>query len=223
MAEPFQFRAAKAHNIARRKLVHGIGINDAWYCISYKNSEGVQTKCPYYTKWRSMLRRCYDPTFLSRTPTYAGCSITKEWHLFSTFRKWMEKQDWVGKELDKDILVKGNKIYSPTTCVFISGEINKLLLDSESIRGAYPQGVNFYARVGKYRAYCKVEGTSVHLGYFFNIYQAEEAYCIFKANHITSVANRPEASSQPQLQEALLREAKAFSDRAELLSHKIED
>jgi len=54
----------------------------------------------------------------------------------------MVEQDWEGKEIDKDILVKGNKIYSPETCVFVDRAINLFLTDNGARRGICPIGVH---------------------------------------------------------------------------------
>jgi hypothetical protein len=42
----------------------------------------------------------------------------------------MEKQDWKGKELDKDLLVNGNKVYSPETCIFLTKKVNSFIIDT---------------------------------------------------------------------------------------------
>ena len=76
-----------------------------------------------------MLQRCYSESHLVRQPTYKGCSVCEEWLTFSNFKSWMEQQDWEGKQLDKDLLVYKNKIYSPETCVFVSSVINSFFVE----------------------------------------------------------------------------------------------
>lgn len=117
------------------KLVQGFGINDADYVVSKYESwyEGGERKlkilwqCPYYVKWRSMLNRCYSARYHKNKPTYIGCYVCEEWLTFSNFKAWMETQDWERKELDKDLLMEGNKEYGPNFCVFISRELNLFL------------------------------------------------------------------------------------------------
>lgn len=79
--------------------------------------------CHFYMRWMSMLKRCYDEGSLSRDPSYAGVTVCDEWLTFSNFKSWMEKQDWEGKCLDKGL--KGGREYSPSTCLFISGDLNR--------------------------------------------------------------------------------------------------
>jgi hypothetical protein len=88
-----------------------------------------------------MLRRVFSDKFLQENPSYEGCTVSQEWKKFSTFKAWMEQRVWEGLELDKDILVKGNKEYGPNTCCFVPKYINSLLLDVAKSRGDYPIGV----------------------------------------------------------------------------------
>lgn len=105
-----------------RSRVIGVGINDADYDTCVNGSV-----CPYYRKWADLLRRCYSKRFLEKRSSYKGCTVCKEWHTFSNFKRWMEKQDWEGKVLDKDLLSGDDKIYSPDTCVFLPSKINNFL------------------------------------------------------------------------------------------------
>lgn len=95
------------------KLVCGIGINNADYTTSLreelpkvngKRKYRILWACPFYKLWASMLQRCYSEKRLIKDPSYVGCSVHPDWHRFMNFRSWMEKQDWEGMELDKDIL-----------------------------------------------------------------------------------------------------------------------
>lgn len=168
------------------KLVCGIGINDADYTTNkfeYWYDEGKRKRkalwiCPYYQKWKSMLERCYSPRCKAKRPTYEGCSVCKEWHLFSNFKAWMEKQDWENKHLDKDLLVPKNRVYSPETCIFLHGSVNTFLTESNSTRGEFPVGVYWYKQADKFQAYCRNPFTNKqdHLGYFTNPEAAHQAW-----------------------------------------------
>ena len=79
---------------------------------------------------------------MSVSPTYKGCSVSEEWLRFSNFKRWMEKQDWDGKQLDKDILFEGNKVYSAETCVFVTSVVNSFTSDSGAKRGEWLIGVS---------------------------------------------------------------------------------
>jgi len=85
-------------------------------------------KVKSYSTWANMLQRCYSKTYHAKKPTYIECYVTEEWLNFQNFAEWFEKnynpeimERW---SLDKDILVKGNKVYSPETCCFVPYEIN---------------------------------------------------------------------------------------------------
>ena len=117
--------------------VFGVGIIGAKYPITIN---GVKTK--EYVLWKGMLQRCYSDT---QYPTYEGCEVSDNFKSFEYFYEWCNKQIGSGNEgwhLDKDLLVKGNKVYSEDTCVFIPKEINMVLTKSTASRGEYLIGVN---------------------------------------------------------------------------------
>lgn len=141
------------------KLVHGIGINDAGYQTNITEyAEGRQRliwRCPYYVKWKGMLRRCYS---LDSYKTYLSSKVvvTNDWLKFSNFRKWVVDQDVLEKDLskydlDKDLLGKDN-IYSPSTCVLVPHVINTFILDKSNTESPYPVGV--YLSRNKFVARC---------------------------------------------------------------------
>lgn len=129
----------------RNKLVHSVGINDADYPVAKTDTADGKTKqvwmCPYYNRWKSMLERCYSNSYQNKFPSYVGCVVCEEWLTFSNFKSWMEKQDWQGKQLDKDLLGDG-KIYSPDVCCFISDDLNKFLTFRKSSNKGLPSGVS---------------------------------------------------------------------------------
>ena len=132
---------------SKAKLVCGVGINDANY-ITEKRAmvDGRNVRvwaCPYVEKWRRVLKRCYSKKEQQRKPLYRGCTVCDDWLTFSNFKKWMVEQDWEGRQLDKDFLVEGNKVYSPSTCVFLPQKLNKFIILHNSARGDYPIGVSF--------------------------------------------------------------------------------
>ena len=89
-----------------------------------------------YLYWKCMIERCYDPYELNKRPTYIDCTVCKEWLNFQNFAKWYEENYYECNEhkmsLDKDILVKGNKIYSPETCIFVPMNINDMFTKSDA-------------------------------------------------------------------------------------------
>lgn len=170
-----------------RKPICGVGINDADYVVKPKIN-GKQIWCPIYKIWKNMLERCYDKKRHAKNPTYIGSTVSESWLTFSNFKKWMESQDYLGKELDKDIIVPNNKHYSPETCVFVTSEINLLLTDCGATRGKYPIGVSFSKGNNKYVAQCSVNSKHKNLGYYNTPEEASQVYNKFKVNHIRKVA-----------------------------------
>ena len=140
----------------RNKLVCGVGVNDADYQTTITESiDGKQVivwKCPIYYTWLNMLYRCYRSS-KERFPTYVSCSVVKEWHYFMTFKAWMDRQDWEGKELDKDILFPDNKIYGPDTCVFVDKAVNLFMSEKLNTGRELPCGV-YKTPNGNYTAKC---------------------------------------------------------------------
>ena len=199
----------------KKREVCGFGINDAEYQThkSTKNGRKYQ-RCPFYVRWSDMIKRCYYQKHLNRNPTYVGCSVCEEWRLFSNFKKWMEQQDWKGKQLDKDILLKGNKIYSPKTCIFVTQDVNKLLGDCGRARGDLPQGVHAckQCKSKKFRArFRRGKGTVVHLGYFKTSEEASEVYLKAKQDYILEIAENLK-DEDPRLKPALIRIAENLTD-----------
>ena len=102
-----------------------------------------------YATWSSMLQRCYDIEFKKKCPAYDGCEVCKEWLLFENFYEWLHSQSnfeqWLhGKRwaIDKDILVKRNKAYSPETCCLVPNNVNTLFTNRRNHRGNLPIGVS---------------------------------------------------------------------------------
>lgn len=130
----------------------------------------------------SMLVRSYCPNYQKQFPTYVGCSVVEDWHLFSKFKSWMEKQDWEGKQLDKDILFPGNKVYGPDTCVFIKPNINTFLIETNAGKSQLPIGVYWHNRDQKYVAQCNcvITGKRIFLGYYTTPIEAHKKWLSFK-------------------------------------------
>lgn len=148
-----------------------------------------------------MIHRCYDSILKERQPCYKECVLDENWLLFSNFKKWFDEHsvdDWA---LDKDILVKGNKVYSPNTCCFVPQEINSLLITSKKARGEYPIGV---CRKGKkYGATLNCNKTRVYLGTFDTITDAFNVYKKMKEKRIKEIADKWKDQLEPRVYEAL--------------------
>ena len=128
-----------------------------------------------------MLQRCYDEKHRYKNPTYIGCEVCNEWLNYQHFNEWIEDNYYEVEgermELDKDILNKGNKIYSPETCIFIPERINTLFTKRDNDRGDCPIGVSDLPS-GNYQAYCNNGyGKQVYLGVYST---KEEAFRVYK-------------------------------------------
>lgn len=193
-----------------KRLVCGVGVNDANYVVQVKEeislTNGKRRQklvwiCPYYNRWKHMLQRCYSAQCQNKNPTYKGCSVCDEWLLFSNFKAWMETQDWEGKQLDKDVLSTGNRIYSPNTCVFVSQEVNSFLIDCTKARGDYPLGVVWNKQVQKYQVYISVGGKAKYLGLFIC---PEEAHLVWKMAKYQQAVVLAGKQDDPRVAKALI-------------------
>lgn len=164
----------------QKRLVYGVGNNDLLYTRD----------TPSYEAWTSMLERCYSVKYQNEKSTYKGCFVCNEWLLFSNFKKWFDDATngyKNGYHLDKDILIKGNKVYSPETCCFVPASINSLLTNRKNFRGEYPIGVR-QAKNGKFIA--RSCGEKRHIGVYNTIKEAFNAYKLAKEKHIKELAEK---------------------------------
>lgn len=162
------------------QLIYGVGINDRSVAATLN---GKITK--EYDLWHDMLKRCYSKPFLEKQPTYIGCSVSDTFKYYHMFHAWCQTQIGFGKEgyqLDKDLLIKSNKLYSEDTCVFIPKELNSLLTKRTLDRGLLPIGVTKSG--SKFMAQCRVLGKRIYLGTFDTPELAFIAYKTFKEAYI---------------------------------------
>ena len=195
-----------------KRLVCWVGINDAdyvvqkWETIGYENGSQKQKliwRCPFYRAWKGMLERCYSAKFQEDNPTYRGCSVAEEWLTFSVFKDWMEKQDWEGNQLDKDLLFEGNKVYSAETCVFVTRMVNTFVCDGGAARGEWLIGVSWCKITEKFVAQCNNPFTKKKekLGYFTCEQQAHNAW---KRRKLELAKELAAIQTDPRVAEALI-------------------
>lgn len=150
-----------------------------------------------YDMWCNMLRRVYCELTRSKFPTYEDVEVYEEWLDFQNFADWCYSQnsfslkDNKGRvyQLDKDLLVKGNKLYSPNTCCFIPKDVNVLLTNNRVNRGEYPLGVSYRGDTGRFQASVSSNKKS-YLGVFDTKEEAFQAYKSAKEFHIKEVAEK---------------------------------
>jgi hypothetical protein len=188
--------------------VCGIGITGAKYPTKVND---VRTK--EYVLWQSMLQRCYSDTdvcgaFKKKHPTYIDCEVSDKFKSYEYFYEWCHSQIGFGNEgwhLDKDLLVKGNKVYSENTCVFIPQEVNSLLVKSTASRGKHLIGVYWNKRNKAFVAQvCKSKGKRDYLGLFKTELEAFNAYKQAKEAFIKEQANKWKGKIDDRAYEALM-------------------
>lgn len=188
-------------------LVQGLGINDN-KCQSNRNGKTLKE----YNLWTSMLFRCTEKYWVAH-PTYIGTTCSENFKSYSYFYGWCQEQvgfdniDENGKswQLDKDLLMKGNKTYSEDTCVFLPSRVNGLLTKCNATRGELPIGVSLSKERGNYKSVCNAgKGWSMFLGRYSTPEQAFLAYKTFKEALIKEVANEYKLQLDPRAYQALM-------------------
>lgn len=172
----------------REHLVYGVGINDSLDCVKVE-----QKHLPSYSVWMEMLARCYNEKRWIKQPTYKGCLVCEEWKRYSNFKLWYDNNHIDGYDLDKDILIKGNRIYSPETCCFVPSEINSMFVKNNANRGNLPIGVYVKYRglkKVKYGVSLSLTGKRGYVGYYDTPEEAFAAYKRAKEAHIKEVAEK---------------------------------
>jgi hypothetical protein len=157
------------------------------YAPAWNNSKGrYKTKgdkynVKSYAKWRGMLYRCYSKLSVEKQPTYIGCTVCDEWLDFQNFAEWFHNhypKDGKIYEIDKDIKVPLNKVYSPEACIFVDDKVNSFVIDSGATRGRYMIGVTLHKKKGKLSSRCRnpITGIRENLGYFSDEIEAHLAW-----------------------------------------------
>lgn len=168
------------------KSVYGVGYFGEGEYQSFKDNEFTLQ----YKSWFSMIERCYGNSNRDR---YVDCVVCDDWLNFQIFAKWFDENyyeiEGQRMELDKDILVKGNKFYSPDTCVFVPRNINCLFTKSNKNRGSLPIGVSKGKKSSKYRSRCNNGGKeTIYLGLHNTPEEAFMHYKIYKEKIIKQIA-----------------------------------
>ncbi|WMI32695.1 HNH endonuclease [Escherichia phage iGC_PHA_EC001] len=176
------------------RTVYGVGVFDGHIVV--KDKHGTH---PAYMKWMAMLGRCYSPCQQERDPCYHGVTVCEEWKLFSNFYTWLKTWDnWENLELDKDII--GGRVYSPATCLLVTGDLNKFLAYRVSKR-SHGTMVGFYYEKDrkKYKAHIKVDGRIITLGRFDTELEAHLCWLKAKAEQLTKFFETEDQRVVPHL------------------------
>lgn len=197
-AEPYYFRT---HSRVNRFMsghilnpygpnMFGVGITGNKYPTTIGDKHTRE-----YQVWSNMIKRCYDEKTQRKNKTYVDVECDPRWFYYETFYEWIHKQEnyEVIKNdptfaIDKDILYKGNKLYSPDKCCLVPKRVNNLLLKSDAIRGELPIGVSRHQVNGTYIAQCGGHGNGRYLGSYSSPIEAFNVYKKDKEREIKEVA-----------------------------------
>ena len=184
--------------------VGGVGITGTKYPIRVNS---VQTK--EYVLWCHMLQRCYSTTLKKQRPTYMGCEVSDNFKSYEYFYEWCNRQvgfDNEGWHLDKDLLIKENKVYSESACIFIPQEINSMLLKSDKKRGKHLIGVCWHKKGKAFMASVnRNKGESEYLGLFNTEIEAFNAYKKAKEAFVKEQAEKWKGQIDDRAYEALVK------------------
>lgn len=165
------------------------------------------TKSKEYSVWVRMLDRCYSDKVGEDRITYRDCTVSAEFKHFHYFKSWCKNQIGFGLKgfaLDKDILVKGNKVYSPETCCFVPQEINNLFTNIKMKSRELPAGVLFDNTSGKFIVGFSKGSKTTNIGRFSTKQEAELAYKKAKESHIKEVAAKWRDQIDPRVYDSLM-------------------
>jgi len=166
-------------------VIEGVG----YLGIPY-NSYGVPiAQTPEYKAWVGMLKRSYSSKHKAEFTAYQGVDACPEWNNFSVFADWFKKQEGFDKgwHLEKDLKIKGNKLYSPEGCCLVPQEINNILLLRDGKRGKWPVGVHL-SKQGRFIAQVGLGSKNTYIGSYDDPVSAFKAYKIQKEAHVKEVA-----------------------------------
>ena len=173
------------------KLICGIGINDL------DHPTFVQGRMdPYYKRWSCMLSRASEKRWASQ-PAYIGTTVCDDWLHLSKFKEWVQSQEQqfggdniADRELDKDLLFKANKVYSPDTCCFILKSTNLFLTNGTMSKKTNPLGVSWSTKTRKFISSIRIHGKQEYLGQFDVAWEAHLAWLTKKRELAVEVSQR---------------------------------
>lgn len=178
----------------------------------YQSKNGRVTDAAY-SIWSGVLERCYNEKHHTKFPSYIGCTTSEEWHNFQNFAEWYyshkyRHKDWM---LDKDILVKGNRLYSKETCCFVPNEVNCLFHTKSIGSDGLPVGVKRHHKCKDfYEVAIVLNGKKEYIGFYSDVNAAFEAYKEVKEQKLKSLAFKYEGLLEPIVFETLMNYEVSF-------------
>lgn len=159
--------------------------------LDWGECEKDDDKHPAFPSWANMVRKVIGKP-------YSGKSICPEWKSFAGFRQWADLFWSPGKKL---VLLPRETVYSPTTCVMVSGRAASVLLTLNAKPTDLPIGVTSL-KIGKFVARGRdVNGKLHHLGTFAGSMDAHRAW---QAHKVKTLREMAAIESDPSVAGALL-------------------
>ena len=175
--------------------------------VGEKYKVSVQGKTLYeYREWKNMLVRTMYEDYKIKYQSYETATCCEKWLNYENFYEWIHSREnfsnlcdnqikWC---LDKDILNKGNKHYSPENCELVPSKVNSLFIKANAKRGDLPIGVSLKkgTKTPRYVATCRDPYLlkQKHLGYYSTPEEAFKAYKSYKEKLIKQVAEEEYAA-----------------------------
>jgi hypothetical protein len=200
--DDFKYRkTVKAYSLRTKGIKNPF--HKTCYGVGYIGCE--QTIKWVWKIWAKMMERCYSDYSL-KFVTYKDVTVCKEWHNYKNFENWvLEKKEYrEGFHLDKDIILKGNKEYSPDFCCFTPSRVNLLFTNRKNARGEFCIGVFKRSDNGKFRTRCyTLNGGINNLGNFETEIEAFRVYKDAKEKLIKEVAEHYKNEISARVYQAL--------------------
>lgn len=185
-----------------KRTYHGVGYNSGGRHLVSVNRVLTHT----YIIWYGMISRCYSKRTHLEHPNYAGCSVSENWQDFQRFAEWYESHEFSGLDyqLDKDLLVEGNKVYSAETCCLIPKELNSLIIQRPKSKSRYLIGAAPDKRSKSWRSRIGINGKLVCIGSFDTELSAHLAFVEKRKEYLLEMANKWKGRIEPRAFEALI-------------------
>lgn len=192
------------------RLVRGVGFNDGKYKSSINGKDIKESHL-----WRAMLQRCYDPSAIKRRSDYSDCYVSENFKSYSYFYEWCQNQIGFNVDnfsLDKDLLVKGNRVYSEENCLFLPTRINVALSKGTRQESELPIGVYFNKNTKRFVARCSLNGKTTYIASSLCPIEAFNKYKSFKEDYLKLLANEYKDAIDPRAYNALMNYTVEITD-----------
>jgi len=192
------------NNIRGKTLLYGVGINDVDAPTRW-NENGKRVDCPIYKCWNSMIERGHSLKLKTKNSAYNGVTVHPDWHRLSKFTEWLNTQpqaNWQELQIDKDLLVKGNKVYGPDTCCFLTSQENVVFSPRLSTKLGCVSYRTEKPRKKPWEGYTRICGKQSFIGCFST---KEEAEFVAMREYLPYVIEIANANPHRFIRDAMFR------------------